>query len=342
MSAMRFGLIGYGAWGRFHARALAKTAGAELCAICCKTEASAAAARQDYPGLPVFRDYRELLANVPLDAVNIVVPTHLHAEIGVAALERGLDVLLEKPMALNAAECDRLIAAAERGGRVLSIGHELRLSSQWGAIKRFIDAGDIGDPLYAHVSLFRNPYRKGQEHWRWRLETVGSWILEEPVHFYDLVMWYFEKEGAPVSVWAAGNNRDREEGLYDNFTSIVRFPRGIYAVITQSIAGFEHHQIVEVVGKAGSIRATWSGIMDRTLEPSHSLKVQRRGRDSCEEIALAPSGEVFELEEELRCTVAAFRERKPLLGGAEAKRRIVICLEAERALREGKELRLEW
>ncbi|OHE84401.1 MAG: hypothetical protein A3G75_08490 [Verrucomicrobia bacterium RIFCSPLOWO2_12_FULL_64_8] len=245
-------------------------------------------------------------------------------------------------MALNAAECDRLIAAAERNRRVLSIGHELRLSSQWGAIKRMIDEGAIGDPLYAHVSLFRNPYRKGQENWRWRLETVGSWILEEPVHFYDLVMWYFEKWGAPLSVWAAGNNRDREAGLYDNFTSIVRFPRGLYAVITQCIAGFEHHQIVEVAGKEGSIRATWSGVMDRTFEPSHSLKVQRRGRDHCEEIALAPSGEVFELEEELRRTVAAFRERRPLLGGAEAKRRIVICLEAERALREGKEIDLKW
>ena len=188
---MRFGLIGYGAWGRFHARALVKTEGAELRAICCKSEASAAAARQDHPGIPVFLDYRELLAQVPLDAVNVVVPTHLHAEIGVAALERGLDVLLEKPMALNAAECDRLIAAAERNRRVLSIGHELRLSSQWGAIKRMIDEGAIGDPLYAHVSLFRNPYRKGQENWRWRLETVGSWILEEPVHFYDFVLWYF-------------------------------------------------------------------------------------------------------------------------------------------------------
>jgi len=342
MSPLRFGLIGYGAWGRFHARAIAKAGGAALCAVCCKTEASAESARKDHPGIPVFRDYRELLAQPRLDAVSIAVPTFLHAEIGVAALERGLDVLLEKPMALNAAECDRLIAAADRSGRVLSIGHELRLSSQWGAIKRFIDAGEIGVPLYAHVSLFRNPYRKGEENWRWRLETVGSWILEEPVHFYDFVMWYFEKWGLPVSVWAAGNNRDREEGLYDNFTSVVRFPAGIYAVITQSIAGFEHHQIVEVVGREGSVRAVWSGVMDRTLEPVHSLKIQRRGRDSAEDIALSPSGEVFELEEEIRRTVAGFRERKPVLGGAEAKRRIVICLEAERALREGRELMLRW
>jgi len=337
---MRFGLIGYGAWGKFHARAIRKTAGAELAAICCKSEASAEQARRDHPDVPVYRDHRELLRRDDLDAADIVVPTFLHAEIGAAALERGLDVLLEKPMALNGAECDRLIAAAERSGRVLSIGHELRLSTQWGAIKRMIDAGEIGAPLYAHVSLFRNPYRKGQENWRWRLETVGSWILEEPVHFYDFVMWYFEKWGAPVSVWAAGNSNGREPGLYDNFTSVVRFPQGIYAVITQSIDGFEHHQILEVVGREGAIRAVWGGAMDRTDTPAYSLSVRRKGNARVEAIPLAPSGEIFELEEELRRTVQAFRERRPLVRPAEAKQRVVICLEAERALREGREIAL--
>ena len=58
---------------------------------------------------------------------------------------------------------------------------------------------------------------------------------------------------------AFGNSNGREAGLYDNFTSIVRFPKGIYAVITQSIAGFEHHQIMEVVGREGAVRAWWSG-----------------------------------------------------------------------------------
>ncbi len=74
------------------------------------------------------------LLRIPrIDAVDIVVPNHLHAEIGCAALEAGKDVLLEKPMATTVEDCDRLLAAAAAHGRVLSIGHELRLSSQWGA-----------------------------------------------------------------------------------------------------------------------------------------------------------------------------------------------------------------
>ena len=128
---MRFGLIGYGAWGKHHAAAFRKVPGAVLAAIACRSEASAVAARQEFPGVPVHRDYRELLRQADIDAVDIVVPNDLHAEIGVAALEHGKDVLLEKPMAPTPEECDRLIAAARAGGRVLSIGHEFRLSTQW-------------------------------------------------------------------------------------------------------------------------------------------------------------------------------------------------------------------
>ena len=96
---MRFGLIGYGLWGKFHAEAIRKAPGAELTAIACASEPSAAAAREAYPDLPVHLGWRALLADTSIEAVDIVVPNHLHAEIAIAALEAGKDVLLEKPMA---------------------------------------------------------------------------------------------------------------------------------------------------------------------------------------------------------------------------------------------------
>jgi myo-inositol 2-dehydrogenase/D-chiro-inositol 1-dehydrogenase len=274
--------------------------------------------------------------------VDVVVPNHLHGEIGVAALEAGKDVLLEKPMAISVTECDRLLAAAARSGRVLSIGHELRLSSQWGAVRAMVAAGDIGEPLYALVTVFRFPYRPGAQAWRYAADRVGSWILEEPVHFFDFVMWCFEALGDPTSVLAVGNSRGRGAGMADDFSAVLRFPRGVYAVITQTLAGFEHHQVVEVVGREGAIRTWWSGAMDRTREPTYALKIQRRGASACETVKIAPSGEVFELEEEIRQTAAAFRERRPLVSGAEARKRVLVCLEAERALQEGHEVELSF
>ena len=341
---MRFGLIGYGLWGRHHATAIRKAPGAVLAAIACRTEATADLARRDFPGVPVHLDYQALLARPDVDVADIVVPNHLHAEIGVAALERGKDVLLEKPMAATAAECDRLLAAARRSGRVLSIGHELRLSTQWGTVKAIIDAGDIGDPMYAVHTLFRFPYRPGADGWRHDRARVGSWILEEPVHAFDSLMWYLERHGDPVSVLALGNGRRRQEGMpdegmEDNFTALLRFPGGAYAVVTETLAAFEYHHVTEVVGREGSIRAWWSGTLDRTRQPAFELKVKRRG-GNVETVALAASGELFELEMQLVQAVVAFRERRPLVSGEEARKRVIVCVEAERSLREGREVPL--
>ena len=337
---MRFGLVGYGAWGRHHAAAIVKAPGAELAAIACASAATAAAARADHPDVPVYLDYRALLRDHSLDAVDIAVPNHLHSEIGCAALEAGKDVLLEKPMATTVEGCDRLLQAAVAHNRVLSIGHELRLSSQWGAIKRLIDAGEIGDPRYALVTVFRFPYRRGSGDWRYARDRVGSWILEEPVHFFDFVMWYFEAWGEPQSVLAVGSGREGAAGMADNLSVLVRFPGSLYAVITQTLAGFEHHHTVEIVGSEGALRTWWSGAMDRTRHAAYELKLKRRGRTESESLDLTASGELFELEDEIAQTVTAFRARRALVSGVEARKRIVVCLEAERSLLEGREIQL--
>jgi myo-inositol 2-dehydrogenase/D-chiro-inositol 1-dehydrogenase len=339
---LRFGLIGFGAWGRFHATSITKAPGARLAAIAARSEEAAEAARQSYPEASIHRDWKSLIADPEIDAVDVVVPNHMHREIGVAALEAGKHVLLEKPMANSIADCDALLAAAGKSGKQLAIGHEFRLSTQWGLIKWVIEEGRIGRPLHALVSLFRFPYRQGSGGWRYDPHTVGSWILEEPVHFFDMLMWYFEGLGEPVSVQAFGNSKGRGPGMYDNFSTVLQFPGGAYAVVNQTLAGFEHHHVVEIVGTEGSVRTWWSGTMDRTLEPKHELKIQVAGATGPETVTLDKSGEVFELEEELAEVTKAFREGRTLVGGEEARKRIVVCLEAERSLREGRPIALSF
>jgi myo-inositol 2-dehydrogenase/D-chiro-inositol 1-dehydrogenase len=339
---MRFGLIGYGLWGRHHAAAIAGAPGATLAAIACASEATAAAARRDAPGVPVEIGYRALLARADVDAVAVVVPNHLHAEVGVAALEAGKDVLLEKPMATTLEGCDRLLAAARSTGRLLSVGHELRLSTQYGRVKALIDAGAIGVPSYASFSLFRFPFRPGSGGWRYDPDRVGSWILEEPVHFFDFVMWYLESLGDPLSVQALGTASARGVGLAESFTAVLRFPGGAHAVITQTLGGFEYHQLLHVVGAEGSIRSWWSGTLDRTLTPAFELRLERRGRGGVETVPTGPSGELVELGEQARQVVSAFSRRRVLLGGEEARKRVVVCLAAEQSLRDGREIPLSF
>jgi len=203
---LRFGLIGYGLWGRHHAAAIAAAPGAALAGIACASAATAAAARRDFPSTPVTVDYRELLARPDLDAVAVVVPNHLHAEVGVAALEAGKDVLLEKPMATSLADCDRLLAAARTSGRVLTIGHELRHSAQYGRVKAIIDAGEIGTPTYAAFSLFRFPFRPGSDGWRYDAARVGSVVC-------FIVAKEFRGKGLASAMLDAACEKFQREGL---------------------------------------------------------------------------------------------------------------------------------
>ncbi len=335
---MRMGLVGYGGWGRFHAWAMA-AAGAGPAAICCRDSAGQRAAAADHPGAEVMGDWRHLVARDDVDAVDIVVPNHLHCEIGVAALEAGKDVLLEKPMAVSLAECDRLIDAAAANERVLSVGHQLRLSTQWGAVKQLIEAGEIGRPRYASFSLFRFPFRPGADGWRRDPARVGSWLLEEPVHFLDLMLWYFADAGDPVDLRAVANGPCGADGLWDNVTIQLRFADGAYASVTQSLTGFENHFTLELAGETGSLRTWWSGVMDRTYEPSFELKVKSAADEAPRTIDIAASGEVFELEAQLAQVIRAFAERRALVTGADGRRAVALCLAAAQSLAEDREVR---
>ncbi len=179
---VRFGLIGYGLFGSHHANAIMNCADAELAAIAVRSDASQQLAREAHPTADVLGDYRQLIDRDDIEVVSVVAPNKLHYEIAKAVLESGKHLLLEKPMALRVEHCDELVALAETNKLVLAVGHELRLSSLWGGAKRLIDEGAIGDPLHVLIELSRFPYRQGSDGWRYDIDRVGSWILEEPIH----------------------------------------------------------------------------------------------------------------------------------------------------------------
>src|SRR5204862_3680605 len=109
--------------------------------------------------------------------------------------------------------------------------------------------------------------------WRDDRERVGSWILEEPIHFFDLARWYLSASGEPVSVYARANSRQTERpDLHDNFTATIGFADGAYAVIVQTLAAFGHHQTVKVSSTSGTIGAQWNAAHARSPRPTLSLR----------------------------------------------------------------------
>lgn len=332
---MRIGLVGYGAWGRHHAGAIVETPGLELAAVCSQSEESCQSARQSL-GVPATADYREILADPELEAIDIVLPTHLHREVAGAALKSGKHVLLEKPMALTPGECAALIHTARSANKVLYVGHEFRHSTQWGRMRRLIQERVIGRAQYVTIDLWRRPYRFGSGRWRYDAGRVGSSVLEEPIHFFDLACWWLREAGRPLSVYAqASRLASTPEGLWDNVAAILKFESGAHATVTQSLAVCEHHLSAKVVGDEGALLAFWDGEMDRTLHPQCTLKLFQSGK--LEELPISLSGEFFELRAQMAHFLAVCRDgAAPVITLEEAALAVSICWAAERSIQTGR------
>src|SRR5207249_611257 len=175
----------------------------------------------------------------------------------------------------------------------------------WGRAKARVDAGAAGEPLYLLIGLGRRPDRLGSEGWRYKIERVGNWVLEEPIHFFDMARWYLGGAGEPVSVYARANSKQAgHPELQDNFSAIVNFPAGRYAVVSQTLAAFEHHQVVKLTGTSGALWASWGGEMDRTFHPQFSLRYH--DGSTVQDVPISKvTGEVYELEDEMAMMVRA-------------------------------------
>ncbi len=339
---IRFGLIGYGAWGQHHAASIAKAEDAQLVAIAERSEESRNAAQQAHPEAAVVADYRELVGRDDLDVVDVIVPNRLHHEVASAVLSSGKPLVREKPMCLTRKECDDLLQLAKAKNLRIAVNHEFRLSSLWGTVKKLIDDGVVGDPQYVLVELSRNPYRLGSDGWRFDINRVGDWILEEPIHFFDLARWYLSSVGQPESVYAAANSRQPDHPeLQDNCSAIMHFTGGAYAVVSQTLAAFEHHQTVKLTGTKGAIWASWSGAMDRVRKASFFLKAF--DGEKLEEIPVTRgAGELYELEEQIAAMVSAVRDGTPSpCTGEDGKWSVAMCLATQMSVKTGRRVPMD-
>ncbi len=125
LKRIRVAVVGTGEFGRNHARVYRELEGVELVGVFDENQECAAAVAEKYQ-TQVFRGFDELRERA--DAVSVAVPTVTHADVGCRLLEMGLDVLVEKPMAVNLSEADALLRAAKKNGRILQVGHVERFN----------------------------------------------------------------------------------------------------------------------------------------------------------------------------------------------------------------------
>lgn len=187
---LRVGVIGLGWAGQQHLEAYQAIDGVEVVGLAGK-EADLLAglgAEHQVPGL--FEGWEQLIALPGLDAVSVAVPTFLHAPIAVAALNAGLHVLSEKPIARDAVEGQQMVDAARRARRVLDVAFNHRRRGDIGALKKIIDDGELGRPYYAKASWLRRSGIPGLGSWFTSRELAGGGPLADiGVHVLDYALY---------------------------------------------------------------------------------------------------------------------------------------------------------
>ena len=321
-----------------HARnfGLGRVAGAHLAALVEPVEEARCSACGLLRLERAYADYRDALADGAVDAVVVATPTTHHRTIVVEAARAGKHVLCEKPMALNAAECDEMIAAAESARIKLQIGFMRRFDAGFVAAKQRVEAGEIGRVVLVK-SLTHGPTTP--KPWMYDLRKSNGPLAEVNSHDIDTLRWFTESEFAEVYA-IAGNYRSaaaREQfpDFYDNVILAARMRNGMQG----SISGAQGVQYgydarCEILGEKGLITV---GSLASLPVVSHTLAgLQAPVVQSWMDLFL----DAYRAEDEdfVRCIA---EDREPRAGGCDGRAAVRVVNAGNLSIAERRPVQLE-
>lgn len=246
---IRWGLIGLGWFGEVHAETLSSMPGIELAAVCTRRPQRLAEVADRLGVAKRYTNYHDLLADPDIGVVGVTTHIYDHRDIAIDALASGKHVFLEKPMAPNAADCDRIVEAARNASGFFMVGHICRFDPRVTLAKQAIDEGRIGNIISMHAR--RN---LSKVIGRMVLNDISA-LMGDGIHDGDLMLWF---SGAkPVNVYAQeihpGSNRYPDGGW-----AMARLDNGAVAVIESiwHLPESTPYQIdarMEIIGTEGAI-----------------------------------------------------------------------------------------
>lgn len=205
----------------------------------------------------IYSDYHELLKTEKPDLVSICLPPYVHADVAVAAMETGANVVCEKPMASSLAECDRMIEAEKRTGKWICCVAQNRFRDDHMGLKEILDAGLIGRIVHAQIDSY---WWRGHSYydlwWRgtWEKEGGGC-TLNHAVHHIDLLLWMM---GMPQRVTAVLSNAAHDNSEVEDISvAVLEYAGGALAQITSSVISHGQRQNVIFQGEDAMVGAPW-------------------------------------------------------------------------------------
>jgi UDP-N-acetyl-2-amino-2-deoxyglucuronate dehydrogenase len=251
MSPLGAAVIGLGV-GRVHVQAFARLTESELVAVCDTNPERLAPVAERY-GVTAYTDAAQLLDDDRVEVIAVATPHPSHAPLAIAAMESGRHVIVEKPMTVDLAEADAMIACARRTGRTLGVIFQRRF---WPASLRgrqAIAEGRIGAPVSGECELswWRTEDYYRRDPWRGRWDTEGGGVLcNQGIHALDMFQWYM---GEVESVWARWTNLTHPYiEVEDNAVAAVVFRNGALGTVRMSTTSRVSRTRVTVHGSNGA------------------------------------------------------------------------------------------
>lgn len=336
---LRAALIGCGNIGAGgHLPTYAHVPEAELVAVCDAVEELAHAAAE-CSGATVYTDYQQFLARDDIDMVDICLPTYLHAQAAIAAMEAGKHVLCEKPMAHTLEDADAMIEAAQANGVKLMIGQVRHFDLRYASIKAQLDAGKVGRPVFIRRAE-RQFLPFPSDAWQWDQKRGGGVILDIGVHATDLFRWLFGQEAVEVyAVARSVREAAREAGSFDHAMITCKFDGGGVGFAETSWAypngfGGTLYAQLDVVGTEGKIQYAdkdTNPMLAYTTEKGHELPRYSKFMSTTE----------YAFEEEIHHFVrCVLDDREPTVSPQDARAALEIALAAQRSAETGEPVRL--
>ena len=256
MDKVRIGIIGMGNMGRFHANDLldGKVPRGELAAV----GSTSPHKLEEYKekGVQIFGSGEEMIASGAIDALLIATPHYQHTSLGVAALEAGLHIMVEKPISAHKADAERLIAAAAaRPDQVFGAMFQLRVEPRYQKIRELVQGGELGDlvrVLWIMTDWFRSEAYFQSGGWRATWEGEGGGVLlNQCLHQLDAMQWI---TGMPSKVRShVGIGRWHDIEVEDDVTCYMEFANGASGAFITSSGETPGSNRFEIAGTKGRL-----------------------------------------------------------------------------------------
>jgi predicted dehydrogenase len=220
---IKVGIIGAGSFAAQHAQAIASVNGVSIVSASRRNTTALAEFTSRFGGRG-YADYQDLLKDNEVDAVVIATPHHTHTSVVEAAARAGKHILLEKPMAPNLAECDRIVQCTKETGVKLMLGHTGHFIPAVQSAKKLLESGEMGEVVYGVATKSKKWMNPDRREWHLDRAYGGGMWMTIGVHALDQLTWLI---GAPVEhVSAQMQTRFHNQQADDTGVAFLRYANG--------------------------------------------------------------------------------------------------------------------